>query len=102
MGLNQQKLAVDCGHWMLYRYDPRRATVGLNPLQLDCHAPTVPFRKYIEGENRYRILEIGNPVRARELLDQAQSGAQERFRHYARLAEPWPAPVKETPVPVGA
>jgi len=102
MGLNQQKLAVDCGHWMLYRFDPRRTLEGLNPLQLDCHAPTVPFRKYIEGENRYRVLEIGNPERARELLAQAQTGAQERFRHYARLAEPWAAPIKETPTPAGA
>lgn len=102
MGLHQQKLAVDCGHWMLYRFDPRRTREGLNPLQLDSHEPSVPFRKYIEGENRYRILEFSDPARARELLEQAQADAHERYRHYARLAESWESAAPEAPVMAGA
>ena len=35
VGARQQKLAVDSGQWLLYRYDPRRAEAGENPLQLD-------------------------------------------------------------------
>ena len=35
VGARQQKLAVESGQWLLYRYDPRRAERGENPLQLD-------------------------------------------------------------------
>ena len=31
-GLEQQKLAVQSGHWPMYRYDPRLAEEGKNPL----------------------------------------------------------------------
>ena len=34
-GMNQQKLAVESGHWPLYRYDPKLAAEGKNPFQLD-------------------------------------------------------------------
>jgi pyruvate-ferredoxin/flavodoxin oxidoreductase len=34
-GMDQQKLAVDSGRWLLYRYDPRRSEQGENPLSLD-------------------------------------------------------------------
>ena len=37
-GAKQQRLAVDSGQWLLYRYDPRRADKGENPLQLDSSA----------------------------------------------------------------
>ncbi len=38
VGAKQQKLAVESGQWLLYRYDPRRAERGENPLQLDSAA----------------------------------------------------------------
>ena len=38
IGARQQKLAVESGQWLLYRYDPRRAERGENPLQLDSGA----------------------------------------------------------------
>ncbi len=34
-GLDQQKAAVQSGHWPLFRYNPRLAEQGKNPLQLD-------------------------------------------------------------------
>jgi pyruvate-ferredoxin/flavodoxin oxidoreductase len=36
--MRQQKAAVESGQWLLYRYDPRRAATGENPLQLDSQA----------------------------------------------------------------
>ncbi len=44
-GFDQQKAAVACGAWPLYRYDPRLAEQGKNPLQLDSKAPTIPFAR---------------------------------------------------------
>ena len=41
IGARQQKLAVESGQWLLYRYDPRRAARGENPLQLDSAAPKI-------------------------------------------------------------
>ncbi len=35
VGMRQQKMAVETGQWLLYRYDPRRTAAGENPLQLD-------------------------------------------------------------------
>ncbi|MBI4717964.1 MAG: pyruvate:ferredoxin (flavodoxin) oxidoreductase [Planctomycetes bacterium] len=86
LGLNQQKLAVDCGHWMLYRYDPRRAARGENPLELDSHAPKVPLEKYAESENRFQMLLKSEPERARRLLLDAQQTAVRRYSEYARRA----------------
>src|SRR5213592_2536779 len=33
--MQHQKVLVDSGQWLLYRYDPRRAAKGEKPLQLD-------------------------------------------------------------------
>ena len=43
-GFKQQKLAVDSGAWMLYRYDPRLLAEGKNPLQLDSREPKAGYR----------------------------------------------------------
>jgi pyruvate-ferredoxin/flavodoxin oxidoreductase len=41
-GLEQQKLAVNSGHWPLWRYNPALALEGKNPFKLDSKAPSVP------------------------------------------------------------
>ncbi|RJP37039.1 MAG: pyruvate:ferredoxin (flavodoxin) oxidoreductase [Phycisphaerales bacterium] len=91
LGLDQQKAAVDSGHWLLYRYDPRRAEQGLNPLQLDSKRPSLPLRSYVEKENRYRALITARPERAEQLLARAQEHVRRRYAMYARLAAVQPA-----------
>ncbi|HSF23036.1 MAG TPA: 4Fe-4S dicluster domain-containing protein, partial [Blastocatellia bacterium] len=86
-GMNQQKLAVDSGHWPLYRFDPRRTEQGKNPLQLDCGDPKIPLRDYIYKEGRYRILLNSDPAAAKALLDLAEEGVYNRWRHYKLMAE---------------
>ena len=46
-GNDQQKRAVDSGHWPLYRYNPDLALEGKNPLQLDSKDPTLPLADYV-------------------------------------------------------
>ena len=89
VGLKHQKAAVECGHYPLYRYDPRRAAKGLNPLQLDSKPPKISFREYAETENRYRMLMKSNPERSEMLLGMAQKMATARYEELAKLAQPW-------------
>jgi pyruvate-ferredoxin/flavodoxin oxidoreductase len=86
-GYQQQKKAVDCGHWPLYRFDPRLKAQGKNPLQLDSKAPTLDFKEYAYAENRYRTLRQSNPQAAAELLKLAAGDAAQRYALMAQLAE---------------
>jgi pyruvate-ferredoxin/flavodoxin oxidoreductase len=85
-GMTQQRLAVESGHWPLYRYDPRRIAEGKNPFQLDSPEPRIPLKEYIYTENRYRMLVQSNPEAAAELLAKAQEDVKERWRTYEQLA----------------
>jgi pyruvate-ferredoxin/flavodoxin oxidoreductase len=85
-GMEQQKKAVLSGHWPLYRYDPRAATHGKVPFQLDSKAPNIALEEYLYAETRYRMLTQSNPAEARRLLGLAQADVQDRWRRYEQLA----------------
>jgi pyruvate-ferredoxin/flavodoxin oxidoreductase len=85
-GLDQQKAAVDSGHWILYRYDPRRKDEGKNPLQLDSKAPKIPIEDYLYKETRYKMLTKSMPDRAKTLLKAAEQEAKKRYELYYQLA----------------
>ncbi len=95
-GMDNQKAAVQSGHWPLYRFDPRRAAKGLNPFQLDSRAPKIPLKTYVEMENRFRMLMNSQPERASALLDQAQKAATQRYQDYSRRAQAYDEPKSET------
>jgi pyruvate-ferredoxin/flavodoxin oxidoreductase len=84
--LTQQELAVASGHWPLFRYDPRRATEGKNPLQLDSKKPSIPYREFASTEMRFGILERTDKAAADALMARAQQDVDERYRHYEQLA----------------
>ena len=88
MGLSQaeQKKAVECGYWHLYRYDPRRKEEGENPFMLDSKTPTGDFQKFLLGQNRYASLKLSFPDQAAELYAKAERDAKERLESYQALA----------------
>jgi pyruvate-ferredoxin/flavodoxin oxidoreductase len=86
-GLEQQKLAVDSGHWILYRYNPALKAQGKNPLQLDSKAPKIPLKDYAYNETRYRMLAQSNPKAAERLLTLAQEEVLARWARYEKLAQ---------------
>ncbi len=86
LGLKQQDLAVKCGHWPLYRYDPRLKERGKNPFQLDSKAPSIPLSEYAYNETRYRVLLQSAPERAEKLMDDAQAAVWERWKKYEQMA----------------
>jgi len=85
-GLSQQKLAVDAGHWPLFRFDPRRAAQGQPALVLDSGPPKIPLEKYVRQESRYRMVEQAFPERFRHLLDEAQAEVREQRARYEEMA----------------
>jgi len=85
-GHAEQKKAVACGHWPLYRFDPRLREQGKNPLQLESKAPTMEFSEYAYGENRYRTLKQSKPEVAAELMKLASRDATERYALMEKLA----------------
>ena len=89
MGLSQleEKKAVECGYWHLYRYDPRLKAEGKNPFTLDSKAPTGDFQQFLLGENRYASLQLSFPEKAQELYEKAARDARERYESYLRLTE---------------
>jgi pyruvate-ferredoxin/flavodoxin oxidoreductase len=87
VGARQQKLAVDSGQWLLYRFDPRRAEAGENPLQLDSPAAKVKLQDYLLSENRFKMLTKSRPEEAKKLFAQAQVDADRRWKFYQSLAE---------------
>ncbi len=82
----QQQLAVDSGHWPLYRYDPRRTEQGKNPLQLDSKTPKISFKEYAHNETRFKMLAPSKPEAAAQLLELDQGDAMRRWRMYSQLA----------------
>ncbi|MCG3193811.1 MAG: Pyruvate-flavodoxin oxidoreductase [Thermoanaerobaculia bacterium] len=85
-GLRQQQLAVDSGHWPLYRYDPRRREQGLSPLQIDSKAPRISLKDYVSQETRYRMVERAHPQVYEELIAEAQEGVDAAHAHLVHLA----------------
>ncbi len=85
-GLDCQKMAVQCGHWPLYRYNPELKAKGENPLTLDYREPKLPVAEYAYNETRYKMLTKSNPEAAARLIEQAQKDAIDRWKRYSSLA----------------
>jgi pyruvate-ferredoxin/flavodoxin oxidoreductase len=85
-GLEQQKLAVQSGHWPMYRYDPRLAGKGQNPLIIESKEPSIPLSQYAYNETRYKMLTQLDEERAEQLMSAAQKDAKSRWTLYQQMA----------------
>jgi pyruvate-ferredoxin/flavodoxin oxidoreductase len=85
-GLDQQKLAVDSGHWPLFRYNPDNLLEGKNPLKLDSKEPKIKLQDYIYTETRYKMLTKSHPEEAKVLLKLAQEDVLKRWNLYEQMA----------------
>ncbi len=85
-GLEQQKLAVTSGAWPVYRYDPRLAAEGKNPLIIDSKEPTTALEDYVYNETRYRMLLQSDEARAEKLLQEAKQDVKSRWTLYQQMA----------------
>ncbi len=85
-GMENQTLAVESGHWPLFRYNPDSLKEGKNPLKLDSKAPKVKLEDYFYRETRYKMLTKSHPKEAKELLKTAQENVLKKWKYYAQLA----------------
>jgi pyruvate-ferredoxin/flavodoxin oxidoreductase len=86
VGMRQQKAAVDSGHWLLYRYDPRRVETGANPFQLDSQAARKKVAEFLLSENRFKMLTKSKPEDAKRYFERAQLDSESRWQLFSYLA----------------
>ena len=93
MGKSQaeEKAAVECGYWHLWRYNPALEAEGKNPFSLDSKEPDwSKFQDFLKGEVRFASVMKQYPTEAAELFKAAEDNAKWRLRSYKRLAaEDW-------------
>ena len=80
--VEEEKRAVASGYWQLYRFNPTMP----HPFTLDSKEPTLDFKEFLSGENRFASLQKSNPTAAEELFQQAEKEANERFKFYQKLS----------------
>ncbi len=86
-GLDQQQLAVECGHWPLFRYNPLLTAEGKNPLTLDSERKEgLKFSDYALNEIRYKMLQVSKPEESRRLMTLAQQDVDQRWELYQKWA----------------
>ena len=89
MGKSQaeEKAAVACGYWHLWRYNPELEKEGKNPFTLDSKEPDwSAFKTFLKGEVRYASVMKQFPSEAEELFQAAEDAAKWRYNNYKRLA----------------
>ncbi len=93
MGKSQaeEKKAVECGYWHLWRFNPALIEQGQNPFSLDSKEPDwSKFHDFLMGEVRYLSVKKAYPNEAEELFAEAQRMAQIRYKTYVRKTkEDW-------------
>ncbi|MCM8776068.1 MAG: pyruvate:ferredoxin (flavodoxin) oxidoreductase [Candidatus Omnitrophica bacterium] len=82
-----QKVAVESGQWLLYRYNPDRIKQGENPLQFERLGGKIPVEQYLSMENRFKMLTKSKPERAKRLFQEAQQDVKKRLEFYEYLAQ---------------
>ena len=83
---DEEKRAVDCGYWQLYRFNPELADEGKNPFTLDSKDPTADYQEFILGETRYSSLKKTQPDLADKLFAETEKESKERLESYKKLA----------------
>ena len=85
---HEEALAVECGYWHLWRYNPDNAKEGRNPFTLDSKAPNWEnFRNYLMGEVRFASLKKAFPAEAEELYTETEKSAKRRYQSYVRKSQ---------------
>ncbi len=85
-GMEEQKAAVESGHYPLFRFNPMLEKEGQNPLKLDSKAPSISYEDFAYRETRFKMLTKSKPERAKMLLDLAQKESHARWSLYEKWA----------------
>ncbi|MGI5868363.1 MAG: pyruvate:ferredoxin (flavodoxin) oxidoreductase [Kiritimatiellia bacterium] len=94
-GLDNQKLAVETGHFPLYRFNPDNVALGKNPLTIDSKAPTKDFAEQAKVENRFRQLAKIDPAASQEMVAEADRLFKAKYDKLTKLAAMYEPPKAE-------
>ncbi|MDO5342023.1 MAG: pyruvate:ferredoxin (flavodoxin) oxidoreductase [Bacteroidia bacterium] len=84
----EEKLAVECGYWHLWHFNPEEEEAGQNGFHLDSKEPDwSKFQQFIMGEVRYNSLLKTFPEEAKELFAKTEQFAKLRYEGYKKLSE---------------
>ena len=84
---DEEKKAVDCGYWQLYRYNPDNVDQGKNPFTLDSKEPTGDYKAFLLSETRYASLMKARPELAEKLFEKTEADSKARIESYKRLSD---------------
>jgi pyruvate-ferredoxin/flavodoxin oxidoreductase len=84
---HEEKRAVQCGYWPLYRYNPALKSKGKNPFILDSKKPDGSLQAFLDGEVRYASLRQTFPDEARKLHARLAQEINERYKFLKSLAD---------------
>ncbi|MCP4352018.1 MAG: pyruvate:ferredoxin (flavodoxin) oxidoreductase [Desulfobacterales bacterium] len=89
MGKAQEeaKLAVQCGYWPLYRYNPTLKENSENPMILDSKEPDGSLKEFLEGEVRYASLKKTFPDEAERLFAELEKDLMGRYSSLKKFAD---------------
>jgi pyruvate-ferredoxin/flavodoxin oxidoreductase len=89
MGKSQEeeKRAVQCGYWSLYRYNPALKAKGKNPFILDSRKPDGSLQAFLAGEVRYASLRQTFPGEAQKLHERLEQEINERYKALKSMAD---------------
>jgi pyruvate-ferredoxin/flavodoxin oxidoreductase len=79
----EEKRAVDCGYWPLYRYNP----AAEKRFSWDSKDPKESFQDFIRSERRYTTLLKTAPQEAERLFQEAEADAMRRLETFKRIGE---------------
>ncbi len=84
---HEEAKAVEAGYWHLFRFNPALKEQGQNPFHLDSKQPTMDYREFLSGENRYHLLSRMHPDIAEELFTEAAGYAEEKYQYLNKLSK---------------
>ena len=84
--MQEEKMAVECGYWPLFRYIPENIEQGKNPFVLDSKEPNGKLREFMMGEVRFSSLTRTFPDRAEVLFKEAEEFTAKRYAMYKAMA----------------
>jgi pyruvate-ferredoxin/flavodoxin oxidoreductase len=85
-GMDNQKLAVETGHFPLYRFNPDNRAAGKNPLTVDSKLPSKAFADQANAENRFKQLAKLDPEMAQKLVEDADKRFKAKYDLLTKLA----------------
>ncbi len=80
----REKLAVECGYWPLFRYNP--AAEEGKQYVFESREPKGGFQEFIKGERRYTALLKTNPKEADALFEKAEESALNAYNFYKSIS----------------